>query len=148
MPADPSRASGCGRRRLARHLPLLPPGLLALLGAAQIALAFGAGLSPWKGGGFGMFASTDHGGFREVRVLAETPAGERRLAIPPELQRAARRAREMPSAANLRALGRALAPAAPGAAALRVEVRRLVFDSRDLRPAWRPLALARVEPAP
>jgi hypothetical protein len=148
MPPDPSPAPA---RRAARtgaaRLPLLPPALLALLGVVQIALAFGAGLSPWKGGGFGMFASTDHGGFREVRVLAETAEGEQRVPIPPEHQRAARRAREMPSAAALRALGRALAGEAPGAA-LRIEVRRLVFDPSDLRPVWRPLAQLRLEPAP
>jgi hypothetical protein len=146
MPPAASRAPGRRARARAARLALLPPALLALLGVAQIALSFGADLSPWKGGGFGMFASTDHGGFREVRVVAETAEGERRVPIPPELQRAARRAREMPSAAALRALGRGLERSAPGAA-LRIEVRRLVFDPRDLRPAWRPLARLRLERA-
>jgi hypothetical protein len=145
MPPDASTAPG--RRGARARLPLLAPALLALLGVMQIALAFGADLSPWKGGGFGMFASTDHGGFREVRVFAETAEGEQRVPIPPEHQRAARRAREMPSAAALRALGRALSGGAPRVA-LRIEVRRLVFDPSDLRPAWRPLARLRLEPAP
>ena len=130
-----------------RILRELPGVLLAALALAQIGLAFGAQLSPWKGGGFGMFATNDHGAFRKVRVLALLPGGEERIAIPPELRRAELRVRELPSEGALRALAEAVAGEAPEAAALRAEVWRVEFDG-ELRPAWRKLAEATWARAP
>jgi hypothetical protein len=43
---------------------LLPVSLLVVVAGAQVTLATTAGLSPWKGGGFGMFATTDDAGRR------------------------------------------------------------------------------------
>jgi hypothetical protein len=137
---DPLGVSDPSRRR-ERILRELPGALLVALALTQIALAFGAQLSPWKGGGFGMFASNDHGAFRSVRVFALGAAGEERLEVPPELRRAELRVRELPSERALRALAEALASEAPGAPALRAEVWRVEFDGA-LRPAWRKLAAA------
>jgi hypothetical protein len=113
----------------------LPAAVLVALACAQIGLAFGAGLSPWKGGGFGMFATNDHGGFRHVRVYALRDGREERLELPPELEREGLRAAWLPSDRQLRRLARGLAEsgAAPGAGALRVEVWRTEFDA-SLRP--------------
>jgi hypothetical protein len=122
--------------RLVRELPGIA---LAVLACAQIGLAFGAQLSPWKGGGFGMFASNDHGSFRSVRVYAVLPDGERRIGVPPERLQALFRVRELPNGSALRAFAASLAPEAPGAAAIRVEVWRAEFDA-ELRASWRPLA--------
>jgi hypothetical protein len=116
------------------------PGLLAALAGVQIALAFGAHLSPWKGGGFGMFSTLDHGGFRGVEVTALLPEGERRLAVPPERVREMRRARTLPTRGALLGLARALAPELPEARAVRVRVFRIAFEPGDLRPVRRPLA--------
>lgn len=44
----------------------LPAALLLTVAATQATLAHAAGLSPWKGGGFGMFASTDSPRMRVV----------------------------------------------------------------------------------
>ncbi len=131
------------RERLLRELP---SALLVALALAQIGLAFGAGLSPWKGGGFGMFATNDHGAFRTVRVFEVGPGGERRVEVPPELRRAELRARELPSAGALRDLAAAMA-AADGAQELRVEVWLTEFDAA-LRPSRRKLAEAAFEAAP
>jgi hypothetical protein len=137
---DPVRVSDTRppRERLLRELP---GALLAALAATQIALAYGAQLSPWKGGGFGMFATNDHGSFRGVRVFALRAGGEERIEVPPELRRAELRVRELPSERALRRLAEALAGEAPDAAALRAEVWRVEFDG-ELRPAWRKLAEA------
>ncbi len=133
---------GAAGRRLALRAALAP-AVLALLAAVQIGLVFGAGLSPWKGGGFGMFASPDRGDFRRLVVLALEPDGEERvLPIPPALRRQRDAARELPTDARLRALARALAPAAPEARALRVEVWRPRFDRDVLHPGSEPLARA------
>jgi hypothetical protein len=138
--SDPS-----GRRE--RILRELPGALLVALALAQIGLSYGAQLSPWKGGGFGMFATNDHGAFRSVRVYALGAAGEVRVEVPPELRRAELRVRELPSEGGLRALAEALASEAPGASALRAEVWRVELD-RTLRPAWRKLAEASWTRAP
>ena len=113
----------------------LPAAVLVALACAQIALAFGAQLSPWKGGGFGMFATNDHGGFRHVRVYALRGGREERLEVPAELERDELRAAWLPSDGVLRGLAGALerAGAARGAEALRVEVWRTEFDAA-LRP--------------
>ncbi|HEX2485297.1 MAG TPA: hypothetical protein VHQ66_08355 [Myxococcota bacterium] len=126
----------------------LPAAALVALACTQIALAFGAGLSPWKGGGFGMFATNDHGGFRHVRVYALEAGGERRLDVPPELQRQELHAAWLPTDAQLRRLAAQLSRTgvARDAGALRVEVWRTEFDA-SLRPTPVRIAALTSEPA-
>jgi hypothetical protein len=121
----------------------LPALLLAAVAVTQIVLAHTTDLSPWKGGGFGMFATNDHGAFRIVRVVERTDAGDRPIALPAELDRLRRHAREVPREANLRRLAEALRAGAPGLGALSVEVWRTEFASRDLAP--RLVLVARAE---
>jgi hypothetical protein len=125
----------------------LPSALLVALACTQIALCFAVQLSPWKGGGFGMFATNDHGGFRSVRVYALAADGERRIDVPPELQREEVRARELPSARALQRFARRMAPLAAGAEALRVEVWRTEFDAA-LHPSREKLSEATWRGAP
>ena len=122
--------------RLLRVEPraLVAPALLALLALAQLAGWLAFGLSPWKGGGFGMFATNDHGAFRIVRVVERTAEGERPVALPEELDRLRRHVREVPRERNLRGLAEALRAQRPGLGALRVEVWRTEFASDDLAP--------------
>lgn len=58
-----------------RALPLLIPAVAVLIAAAQVTGATRAHLSPWKGGGFGMFASRASPGQRYVRITAVDAAG-------------------------------------------------------------------------
>ena len=113
---------------------LAAPGLLAALALAQLGGWATFGLSPWLGGGFGMFATNDHGAFRRVRVTELAAGGERPVAVPSELDRLRRRAREAPRDANLRALGAALREQEPRLGALRIEVWRTEFAPDDLAP--------------
>jgi hypothetical protein len=76
---------------------LLPVGLLVLVAGAQVALARSAALTPWKGGGFGMFSTTDDGARRRVRVFVSAPERSEEIAIAPSLQDAARRAAVLPA---------------------------------------------------
>jgi hypothetical protein len=62
-------------------LPLLPPSLLFLVALGQVYLAHTADLTPWKGGGFGMF-STNDGESRRVEVWVIGPQGERQIEVP------------------------------------------------------------------
>jgi hypothetical protein len=117
------------------------------LALAQAALVLGQDLSAWKGGGFGMFSTLDHEGWRAVRLFVEEPgaARPRRVPLEPALRREARRARVLPDEASLRALARAAFASHPQASAIRVEVHRTRFDPDDLRPRTEPLAGLRVE---
>lgn len=132
------------RELLLRELPSLA---LVALACAQIGLAFGAHLSPWKGGGFGMFATNDHGAFRSVRAFARGAGGERRIAIPADRIQDLFRVRELPDRSALRAFAGSLAPQAPDAAAIRVEVWRAQFDG-ELRASYEKIAAAEWERAP
>jgi hypothetical protein len=58
---------------------LLAPGLLVAVAAAQLFHVWRSDLTPWKGGGFGMFATGDSLAGRYIRVyLEDTKSGEPR----------------------------------------------------------------------
>ena len=84
----------------------LPVALLLAVAGGQLVLVKTAGLSPWKGGGFGMFSTTDDAGRRHVRVFVSAPERSEELAIPPSLEDLARRAATLPSNAALSRLAR------------------------------------------
>lgn len=54
----------------------LAPGILVAVALVQLLLAHTVGLSSWKGGGFGMFATVDSPGARIVGCEAVTTTGE------------------------------------------------------------------------
>ncbi len=132
-----------------RAAPWVAPGAALLLACTQLALSANTGLSPWKGGGFGMFSTTDHGGFRSLRVHAVGPGGERRLRLPPALAGRSLRARDLPTGRALAHLARearaALAPELAEGEALRIEVWRTRFDRETLEPRFERIR-AHVEP--
>ena len=76
---------------------LLPVALLIVVAVVQVALARTAALSPWKGGGFGMFSTTDDGARRRVRIYVSAPERSEEIAIAPSLEDAARRAAVLPA---------------------------------------------------
>jgi hypothetical protein len=84
----------------------LPVGLLLAVAALQLTLAHTAGLSPWKGGGFGMFSTTDDAGRRHVRVFVSAVERSEEMAIPPSLEDLASRAAVLPTDAALSKLAR------------------------------------------
>lgn len=116
----------------------LPTALMAGVAALQIFLAATSDLTPWKGGGFGMFSTTDRGRFRRVRAFVADAGGERRVSVPGELEFDRLRAQALPSAAALERLARGVARAS-GAPVARIEVWRIAFDRDDL--ALRPRLL-------
>ena len=85
---------------------LLPVSLLLVVAGVQVTLATTAGLTPWKGGGFGMFSTTDDGGRRYVRVFVSSADRSEEIAISPSLHDAARRAAALPQDAELSRLAR------------------------------------------
>jgi hypothetical protein len=85
---------------------LLPAVVLIVVAGIQVALALSAGLTPWKGGGFGMFSTTDDGGRRYVRIFVNAADRSEEITISPSLDDAARRAAALPMKAELTRLAR------------------------------------------
>lgn len=110
----------------------LPSLLLVAVAATQMALSLTAGLSPWKGGGFGMFASNDGLTFRHVRVVVAAPSRSEEILIPPSLGPAAAAAATFPRPQALETLARAVAARERryerDVETVRVEVSRTVFS--------------------
>src|SRR5262245_56561166 len=92
----------------ARWSALVAPIRLVLTAAIQMLLVQYGGLSPWKGGGFGMFATLDHTPFRGVDIVVEALDRSESVEISPSLEFEAARAATYPSAASLRRLARAV----------------------------------------
>ena len=69
-----------------RWLWFLPSALLILVAVNQVWLAYSEDLSPWKGGGFGMFASTDTSGARHLHPWSSGPGSGVRFRSPSRWQ--------------------------------------------------------------
>ena len=132
-----------------RWLPILPALLLAAVASHQVYAVHAQGMTPWKGGGFGMFSSTDAGPARRLRVSLLRGSSSIEVDVPETLSQVAERARTLPTAEHLEALGRAMTHALPDSAgvyrALRVEFWRVRFD-HALEPSWTLAAHVEVTP--
>lgn len=88
--------------RLLRSVPYwLPATLLTLVALNQLRLAHTDALSPWAGGGFGMFSSTDSPANRHLHVVLSNEGLRQELAIPRELEEAVLRATTLPRRTRL-----------------------------------------------
>ena len=94
-----------GPRGRPRWRTVLPAAMLVTVASVQVVLTRTAGLTPWKGGGFGMFSTTDDSGRRRVRVFVTAPDRSEEIAISPSLEDAAARAAVLPSGRLLDAPG-------------------------------------------
>jgi hypothetical protein len=88
---------------------VVPAALMVVVGAVQISLALTSGLTPWKGGGFGMFSTLDHGAFRGVDIVIEAPGRSETLDVPASLEELAARTASFPSDWFLQRLAREVA---------------------------------------
>jgi hypothetical protein len=93
--------------RRARHL--VAPVLLLVTAAVQHVLVRSRDLSPWKGGGFGMFSSTDSPEARFLRLSLVLPDRAMAVALPARFAELGRRARALPSQAGLQELAESVA---------------------------------------
>lgn len=103
MTLEANRAGPGGRQQ---WRTILPVALLVAVAAAQVILTRTSGLSPWKGGGFGMFSTTDDAGRRRVRVFVTAAERSEEIAIAPSLEDAAARTAVLPSDRLLTRLAR------------------------------------------
>jgi hypothetical protein len=80
------------------------PSLLLAVAGLQMLLAGTASLSPWKGGGFGMFSTVDAPSARFLRVYLITGGREIPVLLPDQLRPLAAEIKTMPRARRLRDL--------------------------------------------
>jgi hypothetical protein len=117
-------------------LRYLAPALLATVACGQLWAVRATGLSPWLGGGFGMFSTSDSWGRRHLHAWAISPDVRRELDVPPDAGRLARAALAQPTAAHLQRLGtRLAADVAPDVATLEIQVWAPRFDAETLAPS-------------
>ena len=120
-----------------------PALLLAAVAICQIGLAKAADLTPWKGGGFGMFSTLDHNAYRRVEVVVEGTERSETLEIPPSLQVDAARAAAFPAEWTLRSLAEGVAARERryqrSVSQVTIRVWRTDFDRTTLRASESPL---------
>jgi len=95
-------------RHLAAWAAGAPLVLLVVL-VLHIGMRASADLTPWKGGGFGMFSTVDSPGTRLLRVELRGESGTFLVAVPERYKQAASDARAAPSPERLEHLATALA---------------------------------------
>jgi hypothetical protein len=114
----------------------LPVVVLVSVAASQIVLVRTTTLTPWKGGGFGMFSTTDYAAHRSLRITVEGPDRSEEIAIAPSLADLAGRAASLPARRQLDRLARAVASRerrkGRSVESVRIECLRVVYESRTL----------------
>ena len=103
-----------------------------------------AHLSPWLGGGYGMFSTTDYGPTRYIRVYAlQDNIIQEQIEIPERLTMLARKTRGLPDDNNVRSLAleieNYLNAHQHGYPLIRVEVWTSQYDTETLRPTYQKL---------
>ena len=118
------------------YLPLL---VLIVVACCQIWLAHTTDLTPWSGGGFGMFSTIDGRGNRHLHAFALRPGIRRELTLPRNLRDQVRRVLTLPSEARLQALANTLAelptPDYGPLQAIEIQIWRTSYDAETLQPS-------------
>ncbi len=128
------------------------PCLLLLAGASNhFILVQTENLSPWLGGGFGMFASTDVGASRLLVITATNENGdEYTVPLKGRLKKLKYRARGLPAKSQLEVLARAtwkklekkpIDESGSPLTSLRIEVWKTHYHATSLRPEQTQIAL-------
>lgn len=122
--------------RVANALPVL---VLVVVALSQLLLARTQALSPWSGGGFGMFSTLDHASRRHLHAFVVRPGLRREVVAPPALAEEISRALALPTEARLRSLAVALAntptPDHGPPTGLQIQVWNTRFDPATLTPS-------------
>jgi hypothetical protein len=128
-----------------RRLRLLPQALLLVVFGIQIALTRVSALTPWKGGGFGMFSTLDQGAFRRVGVVVDGVNRSEAVDIAPSIEESAARAVACPADGFMRRLADNVVARerryGRSVTAVHVTIWRTEFDAMTLVPTERPLRM-------
>lgn len=86
----------------------MAPAILLMVAILQFYLALTGSLSPWKGGGFGMFSTIASPSSRVVRAYLLTEEERIPVLVPERFRRLAKRIRTYPTEVSLNRLGQSL----------------------------------------
>lgn len=115
-------------------LAYLPLFVLLAIAGMQVSLAKFSVLTPWKGGGFGMFSTIDSSAYRVLRVYALAPGEEKRVNLPASFNGPAYSIACFPTQSRLEGflerIARHLSHKSRGLTALRIEIWRPTFDPK------------------
>jgi hypothetical protein len=118
------------------YIPVL---LLTVVALTQLYLAHSYGLSPWAGGGFGMFSTPDAQWRRHVHAYSISPGVRREIIIPDHLRDTALRAAALPTDTYLTRLAAELAkipsPEHGTARSIIIQVWKTEYDPAALIPS-------------
>lgn len=118
------------------YIPVL---LLTAVALTELYLAHNYGLSPWAGGGFGMFSTTDAPRRRHVHAYSMSPGVRREIVIPDHLRDTALRAAALPTDTYLTRLAAELAdlpsPERETARSIIIQVWKTEYDPAFLVPS-------------
>lgn len=133
------------RHALSTHRALVAPALLTLVALCQVWAAHTRHLTPWKGGGFGMFSTVDSTSARFTRIRLDTDQGRFPVIAPRDLRAEVDLLRALPREAAATELAAALLAERWA----RIPPRDARQDAGALEPAARAVALpedAEIEP--
>jgi len=115
----------------------LPTLLLIAIAVNQLILANFFSLSPWLGGGYGMFSTTDVGSNRHIHIYAKSEGIIKELIYPRDLKDIVIRTKSFPTDTNLRRLARRISEIEDDSALKSIEVRvwKSQYKSKTLHPS-------------
>jgi hypothetical protein len=126
-----------------RLRPAVPAMILLAVAGLQVYLAHTSHLTPWKGGGFGMFSTLDHAPHRNLRVFVEAPERSEEIAIPPSIEDVAARTLILPTDGWCRRLAEAVVARElrydRPVHRVRIEIRKQRIDPVSLAGSFIPL---------
>ena len=115
----------------------LPTLLLVAIAVNQLILANFFNLSPWLGGGYGMFSTTDVGSNRHIHIYAKSEGIIKELIYPKELSDLALRTKSFPTDRNLIVLAQRISEIEDDSAlkSIEVQVWKSQYKSKTLHPS-------------
>lgn len=130
----------------------LPALLLVAVATNQLRLAGSASLSPWSGGGFGMFSSVDSPGHRHLHAFVLNEDIRREVALPRDMKETVLRATTLPTPERLGALATELALLESGGTIrweeIELQVWTVDYNAGSLSPSGRLVRKERFDIAP
>lgn len=134
---------------LTRFIPVLPILIMVVVAGNQHRLAHTRDLSPWSGGGFGMFASVDSPNGRHLRAYVQNSGVRKEIVFPSDLDDEVLRAATLPSDYRLRRLADSISMLEADSSftwdEAVIEVFSVRYDTESLTPEGVLLRAARFE---
>lgn len=127
-----------------KAISYLPTIVLVIIAINQLLLANFFNLSPWLGGGYGMFSTTDVGRNRHIHIYANSPGIRKELICPQDLKDIVFRTKSFPTGRNLKRLARRISVIEDDSTlqSIEIQVWKSQYKSKTLHPSGKMLKSA------